>query len=355
MDRADPPPRTDLPSPLLDATFDQLRTLTVVHQTGSALRAARVLDREQSSVQKQLDTLNRMFQRMCGEQLVLRAGRGKDFLFTPTGEAVVELSRRTMTGWTRGVHGARRRLGRRLTVGTTELMLPFLAGARERIAGALAETGVELHVAHIRTRDFAATLEANEVDVVCGSMVVPAGGTGHRETYDVVERYRSRLALLTNLTEADLPGTPVDAEQLTALPLALPADGLITEFTARWYGAGYRDRLTVAADISDLTYGFSLLISGLVSGCMLVTEGIAHAAATGSLLTAAGLRHVPLGEGFVPELELLTGAFALRGERSRVPAGHPLALLWAAFEAEVEAHAPGILAARGEAGQAAAV
>ena len=58
--------RADLPTPLLDATFDQLRTLTVVYETGSALRAARVLEREQSSVQKQLDTLNRMFQRMCG-------------------------------------------------------------------------------------------------------------------------------------------------------------------------------------------------------------------------------------------------------------------------------------------------
>ena len=347
--------RADLPSPLLDATFDQLRTLTVVYETGSALRAARVLEREQSSVQKQLDTLNRMFQRMCGEQLVLRAGRGKDFLFTPTGEAVVELSRRTLADWTRGVHAARRRLGRRLTVGTTELMLPFLAGARERIAEALAGLGVQLHVVHIRTRDLARTLEANEVDVVCGSMVVPAGGTEHRERYDVVERYRSRLALLTNLAPIDLPDAPVDGEQLAKLPLALPTDGLITEFTARWYGPGYRERLTVAADISDLTYGFSLLISGLVAGCMLVTEGIAHAAATGSLATAAGLRRVPLGDGFTPDLELLTGAFALRGERSRVPPGHPLALLWEAFEAEVEAHTPGVLALEGRDRRSAAV
>jgi DNA-binding transcriptional LysR family regulator len=343
----------DLPTPLLDATFDQLRTLTVVHETGSALRAARVLEREQSSVQKQLDTLNRVFLRLCGEQLVLRAGRGKDFLFTPTGEAVVELTRRTLAEWTRGVHGARRRLGRRLTVGTTELMLPFLAGARERAADALAALGVELHVVHIRTRELAETLAANEVDVVCGSMVIPAGGTRHREVYDVVERYRSRLALLTNLPPADLPDTPVGAGTLATLPLALPAGGLITEFLSRWYGPGYRDRLTVAADISDLTYGFSLLISNLVTGCMLVTEGIAHAAATGSLLTAAGLRQVRLATDFTPDLELLTGAFALRGERSRVPPGHPLALLWAAFEAEVEAHAPGILGLEGASGGAA--
>ena len=330
----------DLPAPLLDATFDQLRTLTLVHDTGSALRAARVLDREQSSVQKQLDTLNRAFQRMCGEQLVLRTGRGKDFRFTPTGEAVVELARRTLAQWTEGVHAVRRRHGTRLTVGTTELMLPFLAGARQRIAPLLTTRGVRLHVVHIRTREFAATLEANEVDLVCGSMVVPAGGTAHRSVYDVVERYRSRLALLTNLSPAVLPDVPVSAAQLATLPLALPSGGLVVEFLSRWYGPGYRERLQVAAEISDLTYGLSLLTSGLVAGCVLVTEGIAHAATAGTLPAAAGLRHVPLGSGFPPDLDLLTGAFPRRGERARVASGHPLALLWAAFEAEVAAQTP---------------
>jgi hypothetical protein len=43
------------PAEMLDVTLDQLRTLAVVHVTGSAQRAARVLGREQSSVQKQLE------------------------------------------------------------------------------------------------------------------------------------------------------------------------------------------------------------------------------------------------------------------------------------------------------------
>src|SRR5690606_3077186 len=85
----------ECPSGLLDMTFDQLRTLLVVHEKGNALRAARVLGREQSSVQKQLDTLNRNSQAICGEVLTVRQGRGKDFLFTPTGETVVELARTT--------------------------------------------------------------------------------------------------------------------------------------------------------------------------------------------------------------------------------------------------------------------
>ena len=334
----------DLPPLLLDATFDQLRTLTVVHATGSALRAARALDRDQSSVQKQLDTLNRSFRRLCGEQLVVRTGRGKDFLFTPTGEAVVELARRTLADWTGRIHASRRRHGLLLTVGTTELMLPFLAGARERVADVFAARGVELRVVHIRTCDFATTLEAKEVDLVCASTVVPAGGTGHRETYDMIERYRSRLVLLTNLPEHELSGAPVSSDRLATLPLALPFTGLVANFLSRWYGPAYRDRLRVVADIDDLAYGFSLLTSGLVAGCVLVTEGIAHAAVHGNLPAAAGLRRVDLGEGFSPDLEVITGAFAHKGELSRFPRDHPLALLWAAFEAEVAESEPAFVA-----------
>lgn len=70
---------------LLDLTWDQMRTLVVVHEEGTALAAARILGREQSSVQKQLDILNRNFQALTGELLVIKQGRGRELLFTPTG------------------------------------------------------------------------------------------------------------------------------------------------------------------------------------------------------------------------------------------------------------------------------
>lgn len=90
---------TETPTALLETTFDQLRTLIAVAETGSALQAARLLGREQSSVQKQLDTLNRNFQQICGELLVIKQGRGQQFLFTPSGRQFVALARRTLTGW----------------------------------------------------------------------------------------------------------------------------------------------------------------------------------------------------------------------------------------------------------------
>ncbi|MGH3871432.1 MAG: hypothetical protein ACRDSR_07960 [Pseudonocardiaceae bacterium] len=55
------------PAEMLDVSLDQFRTLAVVHTTGTAQRAARVLGREQSSVQKQLDNLNKAAARLVGE------------------------------------------------------------------------------------------------------------------------------------------------------------------------------------------------------------------------------------------------------------------------------------------------
>jgi DNA-binding transcriptional LysR family regulator len=85
-------------------------------------------------VQKQLDTLNRHFQRLVGELLVVKQGRGKDILFTPTGRAVTALAERLFTDWTAGVQDCRRRLGRTLTVGTTECgFLCFTASWMSRV------------------------------------------------------------------------------------------------------------------------------------------------------------------------------------------------------------------------------
>ncbi|MDX3192093.1 LysR family transcriptional regulator [Streptomyces sp. MN03-5084-2B] len=114
------------PAELLDTSLDQLRTLAVVHATGSAQRAARVLQRSQSSVQKQLDTLNDAAVRLMGEALVAKQGRGKDFLFTSSGDEVVALATGTLRAWTERVHGARRRVGSTITVGTTEFTVEFL-------------------------------------------------------------------------------------------------------------------------------------------------------------------------------------------------------------------------------------
>ncbi|WP_030814859.1 LysR family transcriptional regulator [Streptomyces sp. NRRL S-337] len=325
------------PTELLDTTMDQLRTLIVVHEAGTALGAARRLGREQSSVQKQLDTLNRTFAALCGEELVRKQGRGRDALFTATGEALVGLARRTLGEWAEGVHDARRRLGRTLSVGTTRYTLGFLLDAAERVSEDYARENVDLKVTHVRTGDLFTKLRSTELDLVCGSVVVTEGEeTELLAPYEVMEWRRSGLSLLTNLPPDRLPGASLPAHELDRLPLVISPRGLIGRFLTAWYGTDYRQKLSIAAEIEAAHYGFELLRSGLVSGAMLVTRGIGEAAADGRLPEAGGLRTLEIVGDVGPRTEVLVGVFTRRGERASYPPGHPLNLLWKALSAENE-------------------
>ncbi|KAA2264781.1 LysR family transcriptional regulator [Solihabitans fulvus] len=319
---------------LLDTTMDQLRTLLAVREARSALRAARMLGREQSSVQKQIDTLNRNFRELCGESLVVKQGRGKDVYFTPTGEALAELAHRTLGNWLNEIHECGRRLGTTLTVGTTRFMLDSLAAAWDEVSAEFRRREVELKVVHIRTKDTWSKLDAKQVDLVCGSVVTSSDSDARLDSYDVIEWRRGGLAVITNLSERELPGGHVTVEQLPALPLVVPSEGLIADFLRGWYGSDYRNRLEITAEIDEIQYGLSLLRSRLMSGCMIVTTGLGRSIAAGGLPEANGLRAMELRNETAPRLERLVGVFARRGERSAYAANHPLNLLWDAFQAQ---------------------
>ncbi|MFC0433782.1 LysR family transcriptional regulator [Kutzneria buriramensis] len=311
----------------LDTTFDQLRTLIAVAEAGTALAAARTLGRDQSSVQKQLDTLNRNFGELCGEPLVRKQGRGRDVLFTDTGRALVEQARATSSAWLDAIHECRRQLGGTLTVGATRYTLAYLAEAGERVAAEFTARGIELNVVHVRTRDLLDRLSAKEVDLVCGSVLTNAS----LDAFDVMEWRRSGLALLTNLDTCQL-GDSATTSELPTLPLVVPGGGVITDFVHGWFGADYRRRLDLVAEIDSAQYGFELLRSGLVRGCMLVTEGLGEAVDAGRMEGTSGLRRVELVDDLEPGLGLLVGVFARRGERASYPDGHPLNLLWSALK-----------------------
>ncbi len=102
----------------------------------------------------------------------------------------------------------------------------------------------------------------------------------------------------------------------------------------------WRCRLTIVATIDDIYYGLALMRSKMAYGCMLTSVSIARAAAQGRLPGGPGLRLVGLGPDFDPMMELVTGTFARRGERSAFDLSHPLNLLWQAFAEEVAAGDP---------------
>lgn len=327
LNQADLTELTAIPPGLLDMTFDQLRTLLAVHTSRSALRAARTLGREQSSVQKQMDTLNRAYQTLCGEVLTVKQGRGKEVLFTPTGEAVVRLARVTFSEWLAEIHASRRRLGSTLTVGTTEFTLSLVSGAWERLAGRFPQ--VEFKVVHVRTRELWSRLESMAVDLVCGSVVV-VRDEEIPTTYEVLELARGRPVLLTNLPQSRLPGTTVRTSRLADLPLVIPPTGLVADFLGTWYGPNIRDRLDVVADIDDIYYGLSLLRTGLALGCMVVTRHLGEYAADGERL-----RIVDLVNDLEPDPEIMTGAFVRKADRVRFQPEHPLNQLWDAIGNEI--------------------
>jgi DNA-binding transcriptional LysR family regulator len=325
------------PPEMLDVSLDQLRTLAVVHTTGTAQRAARVLGREQSSVQKQLDNLNRAATRLVGEALVLKQGRGKDFLFTPSGEEIVALAIQTLSSWTESLNRSRRRLGSTVTFGTTEFTVEFLGAVWPTLREDFERRDIHLNIEHVRTRDLWRKLDAKKVDMVCGSLAAQPGRPPELD-YDFLEWHRERVALLTNLTTRELPDTPVTFSRLPSLPLLAPTAGLLAQFLGRWYGPDYRGTLDVIADIDSLNYGLNLLNTELLHGCMLTTERVADAVLEGRL-PGRGLRKIDLADDYDPALEIVTGIFARKGERDRYAADHPLNLLWEAFAAESSARA----------------
>ncbi|MQS38426.1 LysR family transcriptional regulator [Streptomyces katsurahamanus] len=325
---------------LLDLTWDQLRTLIVVREAGTALAAAKVLGREQSSVQKQLDILNRNFQALTGELLVVKQGRGRDFLFTPAGLEVVERARATFADWLQGIADSRRRLGSTLTVGTTEFTLGFLGRVWERVAPQLLEREVELKVVHVRTRDFWKRLDSNQVDLLCGGLAADAAAERVAPEYDFLEWHREGLALLTNLPVRELAARTVGVDRLRSLPLVIPSRGVITDFVERWYGPDFRSQLQIAAEIDDIYYGLALLRSRMTYGCMLCARSIGEAAADGRLPTSEDFRLIDFADDFDPMLQLVSGVFARKGERETYDASHPLNILWDAFRDEAASGRP---------------
>ncbi|MGW1280893.1 LysR family transcriptional regulator [Streptomyces tsukubensis] len=325
---------------LLDLTWDQLRTLIIVRESRTALAAAKVLGREQSSVQKQLDILNRNFQALTGELLVVKQGRGRDFLFTPTGLEVVERAKATFADWLQGIADSRRRLGSTLTVGTTEFTLGFLGRVWEQVAPQLLEREVELKVVHVRTRDFWQRLDSNQVDLLCGGLAADAAAERVTSEYDFLEWHREGLALLTNLPVRELATRTVGFDRLRSLPLVVPSRGVITDFVERWYGPDFRSRLRIAAEIDDIYYGLALLRSGMTYGCMLCARSLGEAAVDGRLPTSDDFRLIDFADDFDPMLQLVSGVFARKGERETYDASHPLNILWEAFRDEAASGRP---------------
>lgn len=331
----------DLDGDLLHLTLDQLRTLVLVHVSGSTRAAALCLGREQSSVSKQIENLNKSFTKLCGEYLTRQEKRGEKYSFTRTGEAVVDLSKQLLAEWSADIEQLRRATGRRLIVATTTFTLPIVAPIvqelRQQVSGP-----TDLQVKQIHTKDFWNALYDRSVDLVIGGVVLAKGqspdelsavqGFEHFQDIEYIEWDRDDFCLITNLSTDDYPGSTITKTDLADQLVILPDAGITVEVVKNWYGHNYRDELKkLAPTILDIHYGADQLTLGIVRGFMVSTALLAdQVSINGKRL----LRVVQPGGGLAP-YQVYTGLFGRKGERAAymdADPPHPLALFWSIFE-----------------------
>lgn len=322
----------ELPKELMDISFELLYELILVHRLGSPKIAADSTERhgQATTVVRRLDTLNTAFEHLCGEELSTKRGRGEDYVFTPTGEAVVAWSEHLFHSWYHKVEGERARVGEKLRVATTAFTLPILGQLwglfLERI-----ETAVKPEFVQIRTAEFERMLRKREVDLVLAGLPSFSG------VYDVPTGFRFQpwnretVRVLTNLPPDELPGTSVSGRDLCFRKLVLPGVGFMRDVAER-LARSYDFELRPAATISDVYYGVNALRFGLVKGCMLVTESVgkwALNAVTGDVQHPTPHRLRVLSVETKDKAEVVAGLFG-REEEDRA-ADHPLHMFWSLF------------------------
>jgi DNA-binding transcriptional LysR family regulator len=318
---------------LRQLTFDQLRTLVLLARTGSALRTAALLDRDQSSVQKQLATLNKHFKEICGEPLARTpTGRGKALAFTRTGELVADLANSLFVTWLSALDEHRRRVGKSVSIGATAFILDFVPKAWDKLVKTLADAGIAMSVTQIHTKDVLTALRQDkELDLVLGGVIMERTlqNLDHPD-YESLGWHREPFVLLTNYTKSLLPDEPVAPDTLRTLILILPDAGIIHDFLKRWFGDHYRAKLKVFPVTGDVPFSLSLLRSGSVKGCILVPEYLVKSRSH----YTKGLRVLKLSAPDLPDLHVVASILMRRGDREDKSEDHPLNLIWNVFVEE---------------------
>jgi DNA-binding transcriptional LysR family regulator len=338
----------DLPEEVLALTFDQLRTLLFLVHEGSPRKAALALGRDQSSVVKQVELLNESFQKLCGEPLAIKRGRGEDYAFTQTCKEIADLVEQLLDNWSAYLERRRREVGQRLVIATTTFTLRILAQLWDEVAVRVPRRA-ELEVTQIRTKGFWDSLRDRSVDLVIGAVVSEQHKQPYATDYDFLEWSRDNFCFLTNLSRRVFPGDMITWDELRNYPLILPEAGVIIDAIRIWYGNDYQRKLKLVSPVLDVHYARELLYTRTVEGFMVSTHAVAKHLESELPNTSISnideqqkktrtLRPINLGTGF-QKLDLVSGLFGRKGERALyelLDKRHPLVLFWEVFEQHVK-------------------
>jgi DNA-binding transcriptional LysR family regulator len=310
--------------PFISVTIDQLRTYVAVHETESMRSAAlRVLKRDQSSVEKQLKTLDEHFWNFNKERLIIKApGRGGELRFTRGGERVYELARRVLQEFL----NTRTHLEKvyRLRIALTKFTIPLLAEIEVPISRRFKQHGrkPERELIHVRSEQTQKCLEDPTIDFSLGPII---HGQPVHPQFEFIRWKTENVVLLSNVP---LNFNELDIGQLRSLglPLILPTTGIMHEIVTK--GLGGSEGLNVVERCNDLQFALDLLRLRVHEACLIAPDSMAREAQRRA--DSAGIFHIyPLVDC---DIRVDTGLFRRAGEDRLYEPTHPVRIFWDAFE-----------------------
>jgi DNA-binding transcriptional LysR family regulator len=311
-------------APFVSVTVDQLRTFVAVYETGSTRAAAlRILKRDQSSVEKQLKTLEEHFWNFNKERLIIKpTARGAELRFTRGGERVYELAQRILEEF----RSTRTQLEKiyRLRIAITKYTIPMLAEIDEPIWKRLKQLGrqPEQELLHVGSENIQKCLDDPTIDFALGGIIT---GQPIESDVEFIRWNTEKFVLVSNIS---LGGNKIDAKQLRSesLPVILRTDGVMKEFVARTLGG--TEGLNVVEWCNDLQFGLDLLRLKVREGCMICSEFIAAEAVKHT--DSEGVLHVYQ----FADCKLFheRGLFRRAGTDELYEPTHPVRVFWDCFK-----------------------
>lgn len=317
-------------------TIDQMITLIDLYEMKHTRVVAKHRSRDQSSVLKQLATLNATFTDLCGERLVnINASRGKPVDFTPTGEKVVNLVKKFLEDSIRTIDETRRELGKKLTAASTTGMLNVIARVWPKWQEKARRT-FDLHLKQIRTYEVASYLREGKADLVFAGIIIHPDMEHYYEDFQFLEWSRSKVVLLSNHTQ--LPTDPVKLDDIVdgKVRMILPKHGIIKDLAELIFREENLQKVNVAAWIDDLYFGIGLLRNNIYQACMLALEPAADRFIK-EQTESDGIPFYKYEIEGMQDISIASGLFR-RKDAEQYASSHPVSICWQIFKEEAERH-----------------
>ena len=315
--------------PLLSLTLDQLSTFSVICEKKSIRHAALAIGRDQSSVEKQLQTMDRNFEKVISEKLVLKPKqRGARLHLTRAGANVCSLAQNILLAAADAATSLQKlQENYSIRIGLTTFVIPILTQVEEQISKRFARAGVSLirELRNLRVHELQPSLLQDRSLDFClgGIMCQPNEAYPIEPGLDFIEWQREDMVLLSNWK---LPDNEVSISDLftSRTPLLLSANGAISDFIAH-LGRDPR-ALNVVETCTDLHFALDLLRLSARDYCTICPEHVVRYAK--ALPTGRRIYEYRFKDN---QFRTVLGLFRRRGEEEQLADTHPVRMFWEVF------------------------